>query len=415
MERGSLADRDYPAELSLVFKGTASEYFRIWIINTCLTLLTFGIFSAWAKVRKKRYLYAHTELEGVPFRYLAEPIPILKGRLVGALLLALWYAGTHFSQVLLLVALALGAVLSPWVLVRSAAFNARYSSYRNFHFRFTGTYGRAAALLLTTGLLVVLTCGLGYPWAVARVRRFMLENSSFGGQPGTFSGQGGHLLFPYFAVAVAGALLGGALAGLNHVDATWGKHAVGFATALTYLGYGLGYAYLRARVDNILWRHTGLGPFAFDATFRARDLAWLYLSNAVLSVASLGLLIERRKVLEQAQARVFGDRCAACRRLHLPIAAAPARFERRLLRRAHQVAGTAGLVSAIRYLSKREGRPDVSQVHLVAKRGHQARAQLEGAPQVALRSLEGSAHLLEVRRVRVLAKLGSAGGVASGG
>jgi hypothetical protein len=47
-------------ELSLEFSGSAREYFRIWITNLCLTLLTFGIFSAWAKVRKKRYTYSHT-------------------------------------------------------------------------------------------------------------------------------------------------------------------------------------------------------------------------------------------------------------------------------------------------------------------------------------------------------------------
>ena len=40
--------------LPLAFHGSARDYFRIWIVNLCLTLLTLGIFSAWAKVRKKR-------------------------------------------------------------------------------------------------------------------------------------------------------------------------------------------------------------------------------------------------------------------------------------------------------------------------------------------------------------------------
>ncbi len=56
--------------LSFEFTGNAREYFRIWIVNTCLTLFTLGIFSAWAKVRKKRYLYSHTQLDGTPFQYL---------------------------------------------------------------------------------------------------------------------------------------------------------------------------------------------------------------------------------------------------------------------------------------------------------------------------------------------------------
>ncbi len=36
----------------LSFTGTAGDYFRIWIANIALTLLTLGIYSAWAKVRK---------------------------------------------------------------------------------------------------------------------------------------------------------------------------------------------------------------------------------------------------------------------------------------------------------------------------------------------------------------------------
>ena len=33
------------------FTGDGAEYFRIWIVNTLLTLLTGGVFFAWAKVR----------------------------------------------------------------------------------------------------------------------------------------------------------------------------------------------------------------------------------------------------------------------------------------------------------------------------------------------------------------------------
>jgi uncharacterized membrane protein YjgN (DUF898 family) len=38
------------------FRGTGGEYFRIWIVNLLLTILTLGIYSAWAKVRQLRYL-----------------------------------------------------------------------------------------------------------------------------------------------------------------------------------------------------------------------------------------------------------------------------------------------------------------------------------------------------------------------
>jgi len=37
------------------FTGKGGEYFRIWIVNICLTILTLGIYSAWATVRTRRY------------------------------------------------------------------------------------------------------------------------------------------------------------------------------------------------------------------------------------------------------------------------------------------------------------------------------------------------------------------------
>ncbi len=66
-----------PVAAAFQFHGDAREYFRIWIVNTLLTLLTLGLFSAWAKVRKRRYLRGNTELLGHRFDYTADPKRIL--------------------------------------------------------------------------------------------------------------------------------------------------------------------------------------------------------------------------------------------------------------------------------------------------------------------------------------------------
>lgn len=44
------------------FRGTAKEYFKIWIVNVLLSIVTFGIYSAWAAVRTRRYFYGNTVL-----------------------------------------------------------------------------------------------------------------------------------------------------------------------------------------------------------------------------------------------------------------------------------------------------------------------------------------------------------------
>lgn len=40
---------------AITFSATGSEYFRIWIVNLLLSIVTLGIYSAWAKVRRNRY------------------------------------------------------------------------------------------------------------------------------------------------------------------------------------------------------------------------------------------------------------------------------------------------------------------------------------------------------------------------
>ena len=80
------------------FKGNASEYFRIWIVNIALTILTLGIYSAWAKVRTNRYMYANTYLNGSNFEYNADPVRILIGRIIVVTLYALFVLFLFFNQ-----------------------------------------------------------------------------------------------------------------------------------------------------------------------------------------------------------------------------------------------------------------------------------------------------------------------------
>jgi len=57
--------RTYPFE----FHGKTGEYFKIWIVNLFLTIVTLYVYSAWAKVRTKRYFYGNTTVDGSSFEY----------------------------------------------------------------------------------------------------------------------------------------------------------------------------------------------------------------------------------------------------------------------------------------------------------------------------------------------------------
>ena len=49
-----------PDTYRMSFTGSAGEYFRIWIVNLFLTIITLGIYLPWAKIRQRKYLYGNT-------------------------------------------------------------------------------------------------------------------------------------------------------------------------------------------------------------------------------------------------------------------------------------------------------------------------------------------------------------------
>jgi len=126
-----------------IFVGTGTEYFRIWIVNLFLTALTFGIYSAWAKVRRLRYFYGLTVLDKNNFEYHARPKQILIGRIVVVAALIIYNLLAQIAPILALALLVPYAFALPWLINKSFAFNARMTSYRNVRLGFAGSYKQA--------------------------------------------------------------------------------------------------------------------------------------------------------------------------------------------------------------------------------------------------------------------------------
>ncbi len=83
-----------PSVLPIEFGASGSEYFRIWIVNLLLTLVTVGLYYPWARVRKLRYFYGNTRVAGHAFDFHGNPWRMLRGYLlVGALLVLYSLAG----------------------------------------------------------------------------------------------------------------------------------------------------------------------------------------------------------------------------------------------------------------------------------------------------------------------------------
>ena len=165
------------------FTGTAGEYFGIWIVNILLTILTLGIYSAWAKVRRNRYFYGNTRLAGGSFEYHARPVQILIGRLVVLALLVAYNLVLAFVPPLAGVLGVIFLFAIPWFVMRGLRFSARVTSYRNVRFDFTGGYGGAFLAYVLGGLLTWGSLGILAPIASQWMWRYILDNLRYGDRP----------------------------------------------------------------------------------------------------------------------------------------------------------------------------------------------------------------------------------------
>lgn len=279
-----------------VFTGRGGEYFRIWIVNLCLSLLTLGIYSAWAKVRRMQYFYRHTSVAGANFDYHGDPVAILKGRIIAVGLFALYSVAGQFSIVAGLVAFALILAVMPWLLVRSFRFRLHNTSYRGLRFSFHGKNGEGYVNFLLLPLVSYMSIGLLWPLAHQQIRRYLGNNSQYGDERFGFHAGPGAFYKPY--LIAFGSLLVIILAIPFIIFGLTGGYDIGedwvvgilvmmlfvYLAALLFIS-----PYIAARLQNIIWNNTTLGPLGFESHVRARGMFGIMASNFVLIILTLGL------------------------------------------------------------------------------------------------------------------------------
>lgn len=288
--------------LPFEFTGTSGEYFRIWIVNIALTLVTLGVYSAWAKVRKNRYIYGNTLLQDVPFEYLANPVKILIGRLIVLGLFVGLMAAFYFFPLTMFIGLPLWAIVLPWIVIRALAFKARNSAYRNIRFNFRAAYRTAARVFLGFAILASISGGLMYPYFVFRQKRFVIEHAGFGRTAMSFVARPGQFYTPYIVAALI-VFLGGMIlmtvlmplmsAFYSETPESTTDILLGFIpTLMTYLIVYLPViVYVRTKTANLFWSHTYIGNSLLECDLQTKTMLWLYVTNGTAIIFSLGLLI----------------------------------------------------------------------------------------------------------------------------
>lgn len=284
-----------PRSEALVFSGRGGEYFGIWIVNLLLTVLTLGIYSAWAKVRRLQYFHRHTTLDGAAFDYHGDPRAILKGRVIGFLLLLGYNISFEVSPLLGFLVLGLLAAAMPVLLMRSLRFRALNTSWRGLRFGFDGDQRGAYKAFLMWPLLSVFTLYLLAPMWHQRMKRYQLDNARFGATRFEFTASVSAFYRMYgvlLLLLVAGvAAIGGTVA-LVLGAAGDRREAMALLPLIMLAGWvGLFLLispYLTARLQNLVWNNTRLGAHRFESHARARTLYAITLTNLIAIVCTLG-------------------------------------------------------------------------------------------------------------------------------
>lgn len=320
LDQDRAIDIDDRPSLPFSFTGKASEYFGIWIVNILLSIVTLGIYSAWAKVRNKRYFYGNTKLKGSSFNYLASPIQILKGRLIMFTFFVAYALCSSFYPTLAGVFILAMFVITPWVVIRALAFNARNSSYRNVRFNFTGKLWEAVKIYILLPLGMVVTLGGLIPYNAFRMNKFVADHSRYGRSSFSFEGNKGAYYKAYgiaFLFGLPMILICGVLASLIAYIVTetldQGEEAtealgaelthrlmIDYASLTAWLPFAIivaiplaiiGYTYLTTRLQNYFFNHTKVGEHRLFLDLNLWRVLWIRLSNLVVIALTIGLMI----------------------------------------------------------------------------------------------------------------------------
>ncbi|WP_323001972.1 YjgN family protein [Denitromonas sp.] len=290
----------HPDELRFEFSGSGGAYFKIWIVNLLLSILTLGIYSAWAKVRRERYFMGNTLLDGSAFDYHADPVRILKGRLLVMAAIVVANIAVEFNPLLNLAVMLLFAVLLPWMISRALRFRAHNTSWRGLRFGFDGLTWEAAKAWVLWPVAGVLSLGLLFPVALAKQRRYLFNHLRFGqaefeidlpvGPVYRVFGRVALFALAYVVMVVG---LGGSLEMLSNREAVQGGAAFSFyfmATTLAlYVGFALIAPYVSAHLANLSFNRANLQNHGFFSDMVPGRYVWIVLSNWLLTALTLGL------------------------------------------------------------------------------------------------------------------------------
>ncbi len=354
LSEGRSPTGDPERTLDIHFTGSGSEYFRIWIVNLLLTLVTFTLYWPFARARRLAYFQNNTLVGRDPLGFHGDPWKMFRGYVLMLMFGVSYWAVSNFAPSFAWLPLLVLAVLWPALWRASLQFRLRNTSWRGVRMAFEGdlqgaylcmlpffipvllmgvVFGVAAsttrgaeegeagaALAAATGLTVLAMTALS-PWLLARIKRYQHGGYAFAQERTRLTaGLGAFYGFSFRVMGVSllcSALLagvGGIVAALVGASAGAGMVLLPFLLALAYLVFPLVLMpYTTSRLQNLVWGHTRSRRIRFESQLRFAPLMRLTAKNWLLIALTLGLYWPFAKVhtarlrLEAMGVSVQGD------------------------------------------------------------------------------------------------------------
>ena len=294
-----------------IFSGTGGSLFGMFTMNTLLTLLTFGVYSFWGRIKIRRYLHSQTRFAGARLAFHGTGGELFKGwtkamAIFGIPYTALNYAGAlqtnaAYQWGVNIVAGLLILCFIPIAIVGSHRYRMSRTSWRGIYFSFRHSAKDFITLYLKGTLFSILTLGIFYPIFDNAKRSFLSSGTHFGNRAFGFTGEGkelGAIYFKAFRVLILGLMTAEAV--LLAISFLSGKTnpnqvidivfwtTVGIVSMVIPFVVGVWF-WFQATRQRYMWSHTTFGSARFQATMTGRDLSELRLTNLFLLVFTLGL------------------------------------------------------------------------------------------------------------------------------
>ncbi|WP_231990471.1 YjgN family protein [Neisseria zoodegmatis] len=278
------------------FHGTANEYFKIWIVNLFLSVITLSFYAPWAKVRRLRYFYGNTVLGQDKFDFTAIPARILIGRIIATVLFVGFSIVSNLDPVYAWVAPALMFAVMPWLVRSTMRFRARNTKYGNSRFYFSATMGQSYWLLVKCAAVTVLSLGLLYPLALYWFKSYQINHLHIGSLRFNLnSGVGGFygaVLKPLLLILALIVVMGIILTGMGYAS----QEAVLPFLSLVILGpyiFVLGFLVplTQGYLFRATWLNVNVGKSRITTDLNPYKYAWIKLTNYIAAIFTLGLLL----------------------------------------------------------------------------------------------------------------------------